>query len=225
MDLSGRIRIVEQAVEIDVLTALIVAVLTTVAGWLGHWVFVRYRAMNGQTMGGVVPALSEDVISARADASKLFNPEFVDIPGNVRAEAIESRIPVHTAEIQGAWRTGGWKMPLVPLIGASAIVVDRRQFEAALPHLGTSKVAYSAKRNWVCREYGFVFAAIVAAELQCNVGIVCDVDSEHLYSMVPVHNGGKVEILIIEPQTDSVVTHTDAAHHYSGDPVGFALLI
>ena len=34
-----------------------------------------------------------------------------------------------------------------------------------------------------------------------------------------------VEVLIIEPQGDSVVPHTDPARHYTGDAAGFSILI
>ena len=170
----------------------------------------------------------------RPEAMRLFNPAFVDVPEDVRQRCIRQRQSVATALVRAAWGKTDWRhMAMMPLIGSTAMLPFKSHFMDALPHLGTAKVAYHARENWVCREYGFAFAVIVAAELQCNAGIVCDTDGHHLYSFVPVLRGGAysgavgeedVECLIIEPQGDVVVPHTDPDRHYVGK-AGFALLI
>ena len=162
---------------------------------------------------------------SRPDPSRLFSRDFVDVPDEVRARCIRNRAVVSTGVVYEAWAATDWHaMRLLPLVGASCILAQRKDFLEALPHLGTARVAYHAERNWVCREYGFVFAAIVAAELECNAGIVCDDEGHHLYSFVPVLSDGQVECLIVEPQADRVVPHTDPSAHYVGK-TGFALLI
>lgn len=161
----------------------------------------------------------------RPEALNLFNKEFVDVPLPMREVAIGSRLPFQTEDIDKAWGVGQWHMSLTPLVGPTAIIVGEEDFMRCLPHLGSAKVAYNAKKNWVCRQYGFIFASIVSAALECNVGIICDFDGHHFYSFVPVHNNHKIKILIIEPQSDTVVYHTDPKHHYTGDRAGFAILI
>lgn len=165
---------------------------------------------------------------SRPEADSLFNPAFVDVPPDVKRRARDNRLEVSTGDVKSAWRQIDWRqMPIFPLNGGTAILCQEMDFMQALPHLGTARVAYHAKENWVCREYGFVFAAIVAAELQCNAGIVCDDEGHHLYSFVPViahRNDVAVKILIVEPQGDTVVEHTDPDAHYVGR-AGFALLI
>ena len=163
----------------------------------------------------------------RPEAASLFNPAFVSVPSTLRSMLVATRKIVKTEFVVDAWAEADWgAMQMTPLVGKMSILARKEHFLKALPHLGTSKVAYHARQNWVCREYGFVAAAIVAAELEVNAGIVCDFDGHHLYSFVPVVIEAKLkpEILIIEPQTDRVVKHTDPSAHYVGK-AGFALLI
>ena len=117
----------------------------------------------------------------------------------------------------------------MPLNGGTTIVCREQDFLDALPHLGTAKVAYHMEENFVCRNYSTAFATIVAAELECNVMMVCDDEGHHMYSAVPVlaqpdAPGQHVKILIIEPQGDSVVPHTNPGEHYVGR-TGFALVV
>ena len=120
-------------------------------------------------------------------------------------------------------------MAYAPLIGETAMLARKADFTAVLPHLGTKLVAYHASENFVCREYGFLGAVVVAAELWANTGIVCDDTGRHLYCQTPVWSpdddgSPRVEILVWEPQADEVVPHVDVARHYTGRQ-GFAILI
>ena len=164
----------------------------------------------------------------RPDASVLFNPAVVTLPDELRARIRKTRVRgIPVEQVRNAWRRSDWKeMPFFPLIGEYATLVRKADFLEALPHLGTNLVKYSADHNWVCREYGFVFAAMTAAELWVQAGIVCDTEGHHLYSFVPVVQGSQndVEILIVEPQLDRVVPHTDPQDHYVGKS-GVAMLI
>ena len=162
----------------------------------------------------------------RPDADRLFSRAFVDVPDPIKQAARKHRRVVGTEDVKEAWREGGWgHMPIVPLNGASTIVCREADFMAALPHLGTRKVAYHMQENFVCRNYSTAFATIVAAELWCNVMMVCDDLGHHMYSAVPVlADDESVKVLIIEPQGDSVVPHTDPGRHYVGQ-AGFALVV
>ena len=187
------------------------------------------------------PAMGPDhdpAKDSRPEARSIFNPAFVDVPEATRKAAVASRRKLSLGYVKDAWWRGGWgKMPYMPLTGPQAWIVERQAFLDALPHLGTNRIAYHAAENWVCREYGFLGAAVVAAELQCASGIVCDDTGHHLYCQTPVYtetlpDTGKghdapviaVEVLVWEPQADQVVWHTDPARHYTGEQ-GFAILV
>ena len=167
---------------------------------------------------------------SRPEARSIFNPAFVDVPEAVRKACVGNRRAVSTGDVKEAWRHTDWfEMPIVPLNGATTIVCREEDFMGALPHLGTAKLAYHAEENFVCRNYSTLFASVVAAELECNVALVCDDLGHHMYSAVPVlanagQPGQHVGFLIIEPQGDCVVPHTDPGRHYVGK-AGFALLV
>ena len=164
---------------------------------------------------------------SRPDADSLFNPAFVDVPPALKQRCRANRKAVSTGRVEEAWRAGEWRhMPIMPLNGATTIIPAEADFMEALPHLGTARVAYHASENFVCRNYSTMFASIVAAELWVNVMMVCDDEGHHMYSAVPVAapDGQAVKILIIEPQGDSVVPHTDPGRHYVGAK-GLAIVV
>ena len=202
-------------------------------GQVEHVHVHHYRVGDGgvrEVAGDPRPIPVDPRRDPRPGADSLFNPAFVDVPAPLKQRARDGREAFPTSDVLAAWRETDWReMPMMPLVGGVAYLARKEDFLEALPHLGTAKVAYHAGQNWVCREYGFVFATIVAAELECNAGIVCDSEGHHLYSFVPVYTkdadgGVSVECLIVEPQADAVVAHTDPRAHYVGRK-GFALLI
>ena len=166
----------------------------------------------------------------RPTADGIFNPALVDVPEALKQSAREHRRTVHITSVHAAWTRCEWgHMAYVPLIGLEATLARKADFTAALPHLGTKLVAYHANENFVCREYGFLGAVVVAAELWANTGIVCDDTGRHLYCQTPVWSPDDdgtpfVETLVREPQADEVVPHVDVARHYTGRQ-GFAILI
>ena len=162
---------------------------------------------------------------SRPEARSIFNPAFVDVREDVRKAAVDSRKPISINEIKSAWQKTDWgHMPYESMTGETALVVSEKEFLDALPHLGTDKIAYHAAENFVCREYGFLGSVVVAAELECASGIVCDFSGQHLYCQTPVHYEGQVKVLVWEPQADQVVWHTDPERHYVGKR-GYAILI
>ena len=166
----------------------------------------------------------------RPTADGIFNPAFVDVPEALKQSARDHRRIVPVNDVCEAWTRCEWgHMAFLPLIGETATLARKADFVAALPHLGTKLVAYHASENFVCREYGFLGAVVVAAELWANTGIVCDDTGHHLYCQTPVWSPDDdgtplVEILVWEPQADEVVPHVDVARHYTGRQ-GFAILI
>ena len=166
----------------------------------------------------------------RPDADSIFNAALVDVPEALKQSARDHRRTVHVNDVRAAWTRCEWEhMAYVPLIGETATLARKADFTAALPHLGTKLVAYHANENFVCREYGFLGAVVVAAELWANTGIVCDDTGRHLYCQTPVWSPNDdgtpfVETLVWEPQADEVVPHVDVARHYTGRQ-GFAILI
>ena len=166
----------------------------------------------------------------RPDADGIFNPAFVNVPDAVKQSARDHRRTLPISDVYEAWTRCEWgHMAYVPLIGETAMLARKADFTAALPHLGTKLVVYHANENFVCREYGFLGAVVVAAELWANTGIVCDDTGRHLYCQTPVWSPDDdgtpfVETLVWEPQTDEVVPHVDVARHYTGRQ-GFAILI
>ena len=166
----------------------------------------------------------------RPDADGIFNPTFVDVPEALKQAARGHRRTLPVQNVITTWTRCEWgHMAYVPLIGETAMLARKADFTAALPHLGTKLVAYHANENFVCREYGFLGAMVVAAELWANTGIVCDDTGHHLYCQTPVWSPDDdgtpfVEVLVREPQADEVVPHVDVARHYTGRQ-GFAILI
>ena len=166
----------------------------------------------------------------RPDADSIFNAAFVDVPESLKQSARDHRRTVHVNDVRAAGTRYEWgHMAYVPLVGETAMLARKADFTAALPHLGTKLVAYHANENFVCREYGFLGAVVVAAELWANTGIVCDDTGRHLYCQTPVWSPDDdgspfVEVLVWEPQADEVVPHVDMARHYTGRQ-GFAILI
>ena len=175
---------------------------------------------------GPRPVPTDPRRDSRPDADSIFNPAFVDIPAELKDKIRAGRKVVSTADVQDAWRESDWRrMLLMALNGGTVIVPDEDVFMEVLPHLGTKRIAYHAEENFVCRNYSTLFASVVAAELWVNVIMVCDEAGHHMYSAVPVLGShDEVRILVIEPQGDSVVPHTDAARHYTG-LTGFALMV
>ena len=163
---------------------------------------------------------------SRPEAESIFSKAFVDVPRHLKDHLRKNRRIVSTGDVKEAWRESEWgHFPIIPLNGGSTIVPAKDDFLQALPHLGTSRIAYHAQENFVCRNYSTLFASVVAAELWCNVAMVCDDSGHHMYSAVPVlASTGRVEILVIEPQGDTVVPHTDPTLHYTGQQ-GFAIVV
>lgn len=176
------------------------------------------------------PPAEDPPHDTRPEAEGIFNPAFVDVPADLKAGARESRQAVPIEDVRAAWFGCEWgHMAYVPLVGEQATLARKGDFLAALPHLGTDRVAYHAGENFVCREYGFLGAVVVAAELWASSGIVCDNSGHHLYCQTPVwipddDGSPRVEIVVWEPQACVVVEHVDVARHYTGKS-GFALLI
>ena len=170
----------------------------------------------------------------RPEAEGIFTPAFVDVPAEVKARARSERRVLPISDVRAAWHRCDWgHMAYLPLVGGEATLARKGDFLAALPHLGTDRVAYHAGENFVCREYGFLGAVVVAAELWVNSGIVCDSAGHHLYCQTPVWSPANpyydgtphvVEVVVWEPQACAVVEHVDVARHYTGK-TGFALLI
>lgn len=163
---------------------------------------------------------------SRADAATLFNPSVVDISPQLRA-AIRSRVQKRsTGDVWEAWAKCPWShIQLIPTIGAHAQIIRDHDLAAALPHLGTAMVAYSAAREFVCRSYSAAFATVVTAELSANCGMIFDEGGHHAYSAVPtVLDDGSIGIRVVEPQADQIVTALDPARHYDGMR-GFCILI
>ena len=166
----------------------------------------------------------------RPEAEGIFTPAFVDVPAEVKARARSERRVLPISDVRAAWHRCEWgHMAYLPLVGGEATLARKGDFLAALPHLGTDRVAYHAGENFVCREYGFLGAVVVAAELWVNSGIVCDSAGHHLYCQTPVWSpdddgSPRVEVVVWEPQACAVVEHVDVARHYTGK-TGFALLI
>lgn len=174
---------------------------------------------------GRVDPFWEYIDMSKVPALDLFNREIVTITKEQRDDAISHRWIAQTKDVMMEWDAGEWKMPMIPLVGPTSILIEEHSFLDALPELGTDHLAYNAKQNWVCRQFGFAAAVVVSAALEVNVGIIVDVDGEHLYSFIPVYRGEDIKILVFEPQLDRVVEHTDPQHHYTGDRAGYALLI
>ena len=114
------------------------------------------------------PAFDEAVDprrDTRPDADGIFNPAFVDLPEALKQSARDHRRTVPVNDVRAAWTRCEWgHMAYVPLIGETTTLARKADFTAALPHLGTKLVAYHAEENFVCREYGFLGAVVVAAE-------------------------------------------------------------
>ena len=182
------------------------------------------------SLGPMLDAAVDPRRDTRPDADGIFNPAFVDVPESLKQAARDHRRTLSVNDVYDAWRRCEWRhLFLLPLVGETATLARKADFTAALPHLGTKLVAYHANENFVCREYGFLGAVVVAAELWANTGIVCDLGGHHLYCQTPVWSPDDdgspfVEVLVWEPQADEVVPHVDVARHYTGRQ-GFALLI
>ena len=145
---------------------------------LGNVLF-QFAHGFGQVMRGVADAagplaslgpMFEEAVDprrdTRPDADGIFNPAFVDIPEPLKQSARDHRRTVHVNDVRAAWTRCEWgHMAYVPLIGETAMLARKADFVTALPHLGTKLVAYHASENFVCREYGFLGAVVVAAEL------------------------------------------------------------
>lgn len=162
----------------------------------------------------------------RPPARKLFNPEFVTIAGSEADIVFDNSIIKPASEVQSAWRACQWhSIPMLNMVGEKIRVADAEDFDMVLPDLGTNRVRYSTEGNWVCREFALAFAAIVAAELAVNVGVVCDFGGEHMYNFVPLtYERNTVRIAIVEPQADRFVLNLDPVHHYDGEK-GLAFLV
>lgn len=175
------------------------------------------------------PPAQDPPHDTRPEAEGIFNPAFVDVPADVKERARESRRVVPIEDMRSAWFGCDWgHIAYVPLVGGEATLMRKGDFLMALPHLGTDRVAYHASENFVCREYGFLGAVVVAAELWASSGIVCDSAGHHLYCQTPVwspDDDGSPRVEVVwEPQACVEVEHVDVARHYTGK-TGFALLI
>ena len=95
----------------------------------------------------------------RPEADGIFNPAFVDVPDDLKRSARSHRRPLPVMDVIAAWsRSERGHMACLPPVGEEAMLASKADFTAALPHLGTGRVAYYAAENFVCREYGFLGA-------------------------------------------------------------------
>ena len=161
----------------------------------------------------------------RPPARVLFNPEYVRMGADLRNAVRVSSRKVGAEDVTDAWQAAEWHdIPDLSLTGLEMRVADHVAFPSVLPYIGTNRVAYSMKDNWVCRQYALAFASVVSAFLAVNVGIVCDESGHHMYNWIPLHTDGKVKAYIVEPQLDEIVVHLNPQHHYVGK-TGFALVV
>ena len=95
----------------------------------------------------------------RSDADSIFNPAFVDVPDDLKRSARCHRRTLPVMDVIAVWSRCEWgRMAYLPPVGEEAMLASKADFTAALPHLGTGRVAYHAAENFVCREYGFLGA-------------------------------------------------------------------
>ena len=96
---------------------------------------------------------------SRPEADGIFSPAFVDVPDDLKRSARSHRRTLPVMDVIAAWSRSEWgHMAYLSPVGEEAMLASKADFTAALPHLGTGRVAHYAAENFVCREYGFLGA-------------------------------------------------------------------
>lgn len=93
-----------------------------------------------------------------------------------------------------------------------------------LQEIGTNHIKYVNER-FDCDDFASYFRSLASVKFGTNsVGLILDISGEHSYNTVLTCNNSVLEVKIVEPQTDKIITkYPDAEHHYVGSS-GFILL-
>ena len=180
------------------------------------------RQRKGWDAAGAAGPEHDPPHDTRPEAWRLFDPRYFPVPDELRERIRRERVSAPAEAVAEAWRKCEWhRLQEINTVGSMISVARQEDMEELIGYLGTDRVRYSMRENFVCRDYADVWAGAYVAFATCPAAVVMDFSGRHSYNAVPVMvptEGGSREVrwVVVEPQADQVVAHLDPPHHYTG---------